>query len=336
MNTCRQKNKQGVVDMRIAVTGSAGFIGSAFLWKLNKEGINDIYAVDVGETGQDSPNLENKRIKEYIERDRFLELVKTGHMDKDLDIIVHLGACADTTETDIKYLQQNNYLYSVELAKWCMENSKSFLYASSAATYGAGEKGYSDSHELIPSLRPLNEYGRSKQAFDEWLFNKGLIDNVVGFKFFNVYGPNEYHKQDMRSMVNKGYYQIKQTNRLRLFRSHRPEYIDGGQKRDFIYIKDALEVMWFFIQHRDQKGIFNVGTGNAHTWNELAFALFNALGRSPDIEYFDMPDNIKNQYQYFTQADISKLRNTGCAFRFTDIKDAVKDYVGYLERNDYL
>ncbi|MDD5505122.1 MAG: ADP-glyceromanno-heptose 6-epimerase, partial [Candidatus Omnitrophica bacterium] len=264
--------------MKLAVTGSAGFIGSAFLWKLNKEGISDIFAVDVGQQAKDSPNIRGKSIAEYIERDKFLELVKADKLDKNIDMIVHLGACADTTETDIEYLEKNNYQYSVELAKWALAKDKPLFYASSAATYGAGDFGYSDAHELIPVFNPLNEYGRSKQKFDTWVFNEGIINNIVGFKFFNVYGPNEYHKQDMRSMINKGYHQIKQSGRLRLFKSYKPEYINGGQKRDFIYVKDALEIMWFFLQHPDKKGIFNVGTGKAHTWNELGNALFKALG----------------------------------------------------------
>jgi ADP-L-glycero-D-manno-heptose 6-epimerase len=322
--------------MRVVVTGGTGFIGSAFLWKLNNQGIEDIIVVDVGEKGENSPNIKDKKIDEYIERDQFLELIESDKIDKDIDMIVHLGACADTTESDKEYLYENNYMYSVKLAKWSIKNGKMFFYASSAATYGAGELGYSDDDKLIPSLKPLNEYGRSKQAFDMWVFEKGLTESLVGFKFFNVYGPNEYHKKDMKSMVNKGYYQIRDTGRLRLFKSYKAEYPDGGQRRDFIYVKDALEIMWYFLEHPDKKGIFNVGTGRAHTWNELAMALFKACKAKPDIEYIDMPEAIKNQYQYFTQADLSKLRGTGCDYQFTDIDDAVKDYVSYLEFGRHL
>jgi ADP-L-glycero-D-manno-heptose 6-epimerase len=322
--------------MKIAVTGGAGFIGSAFLWKLNHEGIDDILVVDVGESNKNSSNIRGKKITGYIERDKFIELVKSDKLDKDIDMIMHLGACADTTEADKDYFYKNNYLYSKEIAEWSLRNSKLFFYASSAATYGAGELGYSDDDTIMPSLKPLNEYGKSKHRLDLWVLEKGLAEEIVGFKFFNVYGPNEYHKQDMRSMVNKGYQQIRQTGRLRLFKSNRPEYEDGGQKRDFIYVKDALEIMWYFMQNPDKKGIFNVGTGCAHTWNELAMALFKALDKKPSIEYFDMPENIKDQYQYFTQADLSKLRSIGCDYQFTGINDAVKDYVDYLEQDKYL
>ena len=322
--------------MRVVVTGGSGFIGSAFLWKLNKEGINDILVVDVGKGNRNSPNIRGKKIAGYVEHDEFLRLINSDKLDKNIDMIVHLGACADTTETDKGYLNDNNYLYSKSLAEWSLKNDKLFFYASSAATYGAGELGYSDEDRLIPSLKPLNEYGRSKQRFDLWLLENTLTERIVGFKFFNVYGPNEYHKQDMRSMVNKGYYQIKESGKLRLFKSYKPEYLHGGQKRDFIYIKDALEVMWYFMNNPDKKGIFNVGTGRAHTWNELAIALFKALDKEPNIEYFDMPENIKDQYQYFTQADLSKLRSAGCGYQFTGINDAVKDYVSYLEKGEYL
>ena len=322
--------------MKVVVTGGAGFIGSAFLWQLNKEGVRDIIVVDVASDMRNSPNIRGKEITDYIERDRFLELAHSDKLDRNIDMIVHLGACADTTEPDKDYLDRNNYLYSKELAEWALKNNKLFFYASSAATYGEGELGYSDEENVIPLLKPLNEYGRSKHRFDLWALENGLTKKIVGFKFFNVYGPNEYHKQDMRSMVNKGYYQIEETGKLRLFKSYKPEYPHGGQKRDFIYIKDALEVMWYFIDNPDKKGIFNVGTGRAHTWNELAMALFKALDKKLDIEYIDMPDSIRNQYQYFTQADLSRLRSTGCDYKFNDIDEAVKDYVGYLESGRYL
>ncbi len=322
--------------MRVVVTGGAGFIGSALLWKLNQQGICDIIVVDIGNDAKFSKNLENKKISDYIERDKFLNLVESDKLDKSIDMIIHFGACADTTETDIEYLRRNNYLYSRKLAQWSLINNKRFLYASSASTYGAGELGYSDKDELIPRLKPLNEYGRSKQIFDLWVLENGLQEKLTGFKFFNVYGPNEYHKQDMRSMVNKGYHQIRETGKLRLFKSHKHGYKDGEQKRDFIYIKDALEIVWFFLDNPDKKGIFNVGTARAHTWNELADALFAALNLEPNIEYFNMPDNIRDHYQYFTEADLSKLRAVDCDFKFTDIKEAVKDYVSYLKERSYV
>jgi len=322
--------------MRVVVTGGAGFIGSCLVGKLNEQGIDDVIVVDVGDENKHSDNLKYKKIIGYIERDEFLKQAESDKLDKSIDMIVHFGACADTTEIDIEYLKKNNYLYSKELAQWSLKNNKRFLYASSAATYGAGELDYSDDDELAPRLRPLNEYGRSKQIFDLWVLENKLQESLVGFKFFNVYGPNEYHKADMRSMVNKGYHQIKDTGKLRLFKSHKDGYGDGEQRRDFIYIKDALEMVWYFIDNPGKNGIVNIGTGHSHTWNELAGALFAALGLEPNIEYFDMPDNIKDHYQYFTEADLSKLRRTGCDYKTTDINEAVKDYVKYLNKNEYL
>lgn len=322
--------------MRVVVTGGAGFIGSCLVGKLNEQGIDDVIVVDVGDENKHSDNLKYKKIIGYIERDEFLKQAESDKLDKSIDMIVHFGACADTTEIDIEYLKKNNYLYSKELAQWSLKNNKRFLYASSAATYGAGELDYSDDDELAPRLRPLNEYGRSKQIFDLWVLENKLQESLVGFKFFNVYGPNEYHKADMHSMVNKGYHQIKDTGKLRLFKSHKDGYGDGEQRRDFIYIKDALEMVWYFIDNPGKNGIVNIGTGHSHTWNELAGALFAALGLEPNIEYFDMPDNIKDHYQYFTEADLSKLRRTGCDYKTTDINEAVKDYVKYLNKNEYL
>lgn len=322
--------------MKAVVTGGAGFIGSALIWKLNQKGITDIIVVDVGDENKNSPNIANKNISEYIERDKFLELIKSNKLTNDIDLILHMGACADTTETDSAYLLKNNFLYSKELCEWSLKNDTRYLYASSAATYGAGELGYIDRDELTSRLKPLNEYGNSKQMFDLWVLENTLEDKITGFKFFNVYGPNEYHKKDMRSMVNKGYHQIKETGKLRLFKSYKPEYKDGQQERDFIYIKDVLDIIWYFIDDSSRCGIYNVGTGSARTWNDLANALFKAFNIESNIEYFDMPDKLKKQYQYFTQADLTKLKATGCDCKFTDIDDAVKDYVGYLKKDTHL
>lgn len=322
--------------MKFLVTGGAGFIGSCLIWKLNSIGLGDIIVADVVERNKDWKNLEGKLYKDYIDKDKLLDYLKDNKLNKDIDIVVHFGACTDTTVKDVSYLTRNNYLYSKELAQWALKHGKRFLYASSAATYGAGECGYSDDDEVTLKLKPLNEYGRSKQLFDLWVIENKLQNEFVGFKFFNVYGPNEYHKADMRSMVNKGYYQIKDTGKIRLFKSYRPEYKDGEQRRDFIYVKDALEIVWYFIEHPDKKGIFNVGCGKAKTWNELAWALFSALNMKPDIEYFDMPRGVREQYQYYTKADFTKLREAGCDCKFTTLNQAVKDYVGYLESGRYL
>lgn len=322
--------------MKFLVTGGAGFIGSCLIWKLNTLGICDIIVVDVAERGRDWKNLEGKHFKDYIDRDKLIDYLKANKLNQDIDIVVHLGACTDTTVRDVSFLNKNNYLYSKELAEWTLANSKRFLYASSAATYGAGELGYSDRDEMTVKLVPLNEYGRSKQRFDLWVIENRLQEEFVGFKFFNVYGPNEYHKADMRSMVNKGYHQIRATGKIRLFKSYKPEYKDGEQKRDFIYVKDALEIVWYFIEHPNKKGIFNVGYGNARTWNDLAHALFSALDIKPDIEYFDMPWDMRDKYQYYTEADLAKLKEAGYNCKFTDIDEAVKDYVGYLESGSYL
>lgn len=321
---------------KFLVTGGAGFIGSCLIWKLNSIGLVDIIVVDVAERSKNCKNLEGKLYKDYIDKDKLLDYLKANKLNNDIDIVVHFGACTDTTVKDVSYLTTNNYLYSRGLAEWALKNKKRFLYASSAATYGAGECGYSDDDEVTVKLAPLNEYGRSKQQFDLWVIKNGLQKELVGFKFFNVYGPNEYHKAEMRSMVNKGYDQIKATGKIRLFKSYRPEYEDGGQKRDFIYVKDALEIIWYFIEHPDKKGIFNVGSGQAKTWNELAEALFSALNIKPDIEYFDMPWNIRDQYQYHTEADLTKLRGAGCRYRLTSLNQAVNDYVRYLESGRYL
>jgi ADP-L-glycero-D-manno-heptose 6-epimerase len=269
-------------------------------------------------------------------------LPRKGNLNRRIDVVIHLGACTSTTEQNASYMMENNYVYTRRIAEWALKNKKRFLYASSGATYGAGEIGYSDKDEVTPKLKPLNVYGYSKHLFDLWVLRNNLHKEFVGFKFFNVYGPNENHKDDMRSMVNKGYQQIKSTGTIRLFRSHRPEYKDGEQKRDFIYVKDAVELVYHFMEHPQIRGIFNIGTGQAQTWNELAGALFKALGLAVNTEYFDMPGVLRDKYQYFTEADLEKLREANAAHRFFDLHtftpldEAVKDYVGYLENDLHL
>jgi len=319
------------------VTGGAGFIGSAFVWKLNELGIDDILIVDNLGTTQKWKNLVNLRYYDYLHKDDFLEELYASRFPK-IESIIHMGACSSTTELDADYLMDNNFHYTKELAKYCLANNIRLIYASSAATYGDGSLGFSDDHSIIPKLKPLNMYGYSKQLFDLWALKKEILDKIVGIKFFNVYGPNEYHKGDMKSVVCKAYYQIKETGKLKLFKSYKPEYKDGEQKRDFVYIKDCVDVMAWFLERRDVNGIFNLGTGKARTWNDLAKATFSAMGLETNIEYIDMPEAIRDKYQYFTQADMKKLQDAGYKRKFTSLEDAVKDYVqNYLSKeNQYL
>lgn len=314
------------------VTGGAGFIGSAFVSKLNSVGIDNIIIVD--ELGSTSKwkNLLGKSFVDYVHKDDFLKDLQAGKFSNQIRAIVHMGACSSTTERNVEFLMRNNYRYSVDLADYALRFNIRFLYASSAATYGDGSLGYSDENVVTPTLRPLNPYGYSKQIFDLWALRSDRINKMVGLKFFNVFGPNEYHKEDMRSMVHKAYHQIVQNSQVRLFKSHLPEYKDGEQKRDFIYIKDCVDVMWNFLQTPASNGIFNLGTGKARSWNDLVNAVFAALDKTPKIEYIEMPPEVRNQYQYFTEADTRKLMTAQpqCAFR--SLEDSVRDYVlNYLQ-----
>ena len=238
---------------------------------------------------------------------------------------------------DCSYLAINNYEYTKVLEDWAVNNDVRFIYASSAATYGDGSLGFKDDQAQIHKLRPLNMYGYSKQMFDLWARKTSQLENIVGLKFFNVYGPNEYHKADMRSFVLQAFEQINAVGKVKLFKSDKPEYADGGQLRDFIYIKDAVNMTLFFYDNPDVNGIYNVGTGNARSWNDLAKAVFAAMGKEPKIEYIDMPEHLKGKYQYFTQADISKIKYAGYENPITTMEDAVKDYVqNYLAKGEYL
>lgn len=321
------------------ITGGAGFIGSAICWRLNQLGFDDIIIVDTDMKGTKKDNLKGVRYADFIEKDSFLD--KISNLKSEISTLYHMGACTSTTETDMDYLRRNNFEYSKALAEWSLKNNVRFIYASSGATYGDGSNGFSDDHSTILNLKPLNSYGLSKQMFDVWLLENNLVGKVIGLKYFNVFGPNEYHKGDMRSMVCKAYHQIRQTGKMKLFRSYDSDYKDGEQKRDFIYIKDAVEMTVFFDPSNpvggNKCGIFNVGSGDAYTWNQLAFAIFKAMNLEPRIEYVDMPDNIKNQYQYFSCADISKLRNAGYDKPITSLENAVADYVqNYLSKNTFL
>ncbi|MCK4463129.1 MAG: ADP-glyceromanno-heptose 6-epimerase [Candidatus Omnitrophica bacterium] len=319
----------------IILTGGAGFIGSAFLWKLNKEGINDIIVVDhLAETDK-WRNLLGKRFQDYIQKDDFLHLVEKNKLQKPR-YVVHMGACSSTTLTDTNYFIKNNYEYSKILAQWALRHRAPFLYASSAATYGNGRLGYDDNNETTYKLRPLNMYGYSKQLFDLWVLNNGFENKVTGLKFFNVFGPNEYHKGEMMSVICKRFSDVRDKRLMRLFKSYRDDYKAGEQKRDFIYIKDAVEVMYYLFNNPDKTGIFNLGTGVARSWNDLARAMFAALGKQGKIEYIEMPESLRPRYQYFTQAKMDKLRKAGCDFKFRSFEDSIKDYTEYLSEDKRL
>jgi len=321
----------------IVVTGAAGFIGSCLLWKFNSEGFDNIIAVDELDISDKQKNLSGKKIADYIDKDNFIKDIDANkNYLKKVKTIVHMGACASTTCTDAAYLTKNNVEYSKVLAKFAILNKKHFLYASSAATYGAGENGYSDDIDVAYKLNPLNMYAFSKQTFDLWVISNNLIDKITAFKFFNVYGPNEYHKGDMRSVVCKGYDEIRKTGKIKLFKSYKKEYKDGEQKRDFVYVKDAVNIVYYFFNHFEKKGIYNVGTSKARTWNDLASSLFESMKVTSKIEYIDMPQELKEKYQYFTEADIAHLRKAGYHDTFTELEDGVKEYVGFLEKNIYL
>jgi ADP-L-glycero-D-manno-heptose 6-epimerase len=248
-----------------------------------------------------------------------------------------MGACSSTTEADATYLIRNNFQFTKDLALFCADRGVRFIYASSAATYGDGLKGFSDDETRIEELVPLNMYGYSKHLFDLWAKRMGLLSTFAGLKFFNVYGPNEYHKADMRSFVHKGFAQIKETGKLRLFKSYNPDYKDGCQKRDFIYVKDAVGAVLFFLDNPGVSGIFNVGAGNARTWLDLANAMFAAFNVEPAIDFIDMPEILRDKYQYYTQADISKLKSAGFKTEPASIEKAVREYIqDYLMKEAYL
>jgi ADP-L-glycero-D-manno-heptose 6-epimerase len=286
----------------IVVTGAAGFIGSCLVAKLNEMGCNDLIVVDHYDNDQDQKkrNLVGKKYVRYFDKAEYLKLLRRDAFDFDVSCIFHIGACSSTTLQDADYFEKNNFEYSCEVAKWALKYNARLIYASSAATYGDGECGYSDDEGMIPNLKPLNLYGLSKQKFDLWVLNNQYQNKMIGLKFFNVFGPNEYHKEDMRSVVAKAYDGVVAEGRMKLFKSYKKEFKDGEQKRDFVYVKDVVDVMIFLMEHPEVNGVFNVGTGKASTWNELARALFNATGQESSIEYVEMPEILKPRYQYFT------------------------------------
>lgn len=309
----------------IIVTGGAGFIGSCMVRTLNDHGKEDIIIVDNISSTDKWMNMRNKKYIKYVHKSKFLEELPTY---ENVEAIIHMGAQSSTTEKDFDYLWNNNFEYTKALWNYCAEKQISFLYASSAATYGDGEQGFDDKMD-IDQLRPLNGYGYSKQLFDQWAKHQATIfpKQHVGFKFFNVYGPNEYFKGSMASMIFHGYKQIMESGKVRLFKSCNPNYADGGQLRDFVYVKDICDVMYWMLEHPEVNGLFNLGTGRAQSFKELAEATFHALGLEPNIEYIDMPEHLKKKYQYYTKAEIGKLREAGYDKEFKNLEEGAKDYV---------
>ena len=312
----------------ILVTGGAGFIGSALVWALNDRGHENILIADKLGSDEKWRNLVPLKYADYVDGDELLQRIQdNGETFGKVSTVFHLGACSATTETDSDYLMRNNFEYTKKLALWAMPRRSRFVYASSAATYGDGEQGMDDQDPDLMKLRPLNMYGYSKHLFDTFAQRGGFLRSLVGLKYFNVFGPNENHKGDMRSLVNKAYDQICETGRVRLFKSHREDFNHGEQMRDFLYVKDAVEMTIHLAERPLGGGLFNVGSGRAHTWIDLATAIFSALGMEPNIEFVDMPDHLRDKYQYFTQADISKLRAAGYNREVTPLADSVADYV---------
>ena len=312
----------------IVVTGAAGFIGSALVWLLNQRGETGILTVDTHPSDAGEPNLEPLHYDHgYQDHERFREDLLAGKFDGQVRAILHMGACSSTTETDWDYLERNNVQYTKDLCLHARKLGARFVHASSAATYGDGSRGYDDDHNSLDDLQPLNLYGKSKHDFDLWARSEGLLAEICCLKYFNVYGPNEWHKGDMRSMVCKGYEQIRDTGQVRLFASDRPEYPDGGQQRDFVYVKDAVDMTLWFAERPGVNGIFNVGTGQANDWNRLMGAIFSALGQDPAVEYVPMPEHLKGKYQYHTEADMTKLGAAGYQRPVTVLEDAVGEYV---------
>jgi len=314
---------------RILVTGGAGFIGSALVWALNGRGHDDIVISDILQSDEKWRNLVPLRYADYIEGPALrAKLAQSAASLGKFSAVFHLGACSATTERDASYLVDNNTAFTRELATWALSTGSRFVYASSAATYGDGAQGMDDKDPTLERLRPLNMYGYSKHLFDLYARRLGWLDRIVGLKYFNVYGPNEAHKADMRSVVAKAHGQIRETGKLGLFKSYDPKYPDGGQMRDFLYVKDAVEMTLHFAEKGAVAGgLYNIGSGEANTWLTLAGAIFGALGLPPSIEFIEMPEALRAKYQYYTKADISKLRASGYDRPITPLAEAVGDYV---------
>ncbi len=310
----------------IVVTGAAGFISSNLISKLNKEGKKNLILVDDFDKEEKKDNFKGKNFKELINRDVFFNWLKiNGGL---VDFVFHLGARTDTTEFDVSVFDKLNLNYSKQIWEMCAKTGTPLIYASSAATYGMGEHGYKDNHKIVKKLAPLNPYGESKNEFDKWVLEQRFTPPFwAGIKFFNVYGPNEYHKGRMASVIFHAFNQINNTGKMKLFRSHNPDFNDGEQQRDFIYVKDVLEVLYFLYKNRPKSGLYNLGTGKARTFVDLTKATFAAMQVPEIIEFVDTPKDIRDKYQYYTEANIKKLKNAGYKKRFTSLEKGVKDYV---------
>jgi ADP-L-glycero-D-manno-heptose 6-epimerase len=318
----------------IIITGGAGFIGSAMLWELNRNGTEKVLIVD--DLGRASEgkwlNLRGLRYADFIHKDDLPDLLEHDRLPA-IEAVIHMGAISSTTEQDANLLLRNNYEYSKMLASWCAKKKARFIYASSAATFGDGAEGYSDGIESLDRLRPLNMYGYSKHLFDCWALRNGILDKAAGLKFFNVYGPNEYHKEDMTSVIFKAFNQIYETGTVRLFKSHNPLYSDGEQMRDFVYVKDCTKIMRWLLETPTATGLFNIGTGQARSFRDLVTATFEAMERPVSIEFIDMPETIRDKYQYYTCAECDHLRQAGYSGRMTPLEEGVRDYVrNYLSK----
>lgn len=316
---------------RFLVTGGAGFIGSVLVGALNRwHGTDRVVVVDELGTDDKWRNLTPLQFEEFVEADEFYDrLERKAGAFGEFTHVFHLGACSSTTERDADYLLRNNFGCTRQLAAWALRRGARFVYASSAATYGDGSAGMDDKSADLAAWRPLNAYGYSKQLFDVHAQREGFLPRVVGLKYFNIFGPNEEHKEDMRSVVSKAWRQIEDTGQVKLFKSYHPDYPDGGQKRDFLYVKDAVAMTLHLAATKQAGGLYNIGSGKAHTWLELVNPIFEAMGREPCVEFIDMPESLRAQYQYFTQADISKLRSTGYTGGVRPLPEAVKDYVSH-------
>jgi len=313
----------------IVVTGAIGFIGSAFVSYLNQLGYTDIIVVDDFYQWKKEKNLKGRRVHDWVHRDLFINYFEK--LASQIDVVFHLGARTDTVSDDVATFNALNLQYSKDIWRICTANSIPLVYASSAATYGDGQFGFSDDHALVNKLKPLNAYAVSKQDFDLWVLEqKQTPPQWYGLKFFNVYGPNEYHKGRMASVIFHAWHQIRESGSLKLFKSHRTDYKDGGQERDFIYVKDVLQMAWNIHKEKPESGLYNVGTGKARTFEDLGKATFKAMGLEPNIIYIDMPEDLREKYQYFTEADMNKWKSAGLLLPATSLEEGVKDYVQHF------